>query len=342
MLAGEQARRGGHVHIGLRRHGINLKLLPPTGVTIHDLGDYKGLDPRLMSRIYSLIRLIRPNVVQTWMPQMDVVGGVAAILQSVPWLISERASEKAYERFQLQNWIRCRLARFAKAIAANSRCGKTYWRDVLNANFPVFEIANAVDVSAIGTISEKNPTVPDLEENKILVVGRLSPEKGLDVVIEAIRIIDKKWNIHVSIIGDGPLRPKLESHVRSVGLDDRISVLPYMAGWWELLKSARALVSMSRYEGRPNVILESMASGCPLIVSDIPAHREFLNEESAILVPSDNAAALAVAINSLLSEPAGARQRATRALRYVKGLTIQETADAYEHVYEQVMGCGKA
>jgi glycosyltransferase involved in cell wall biosynthesis len=112
---------------------------------------------------------------------------------------------------------------------------------------------------------------------------------------------------------------------------------PFQRDWWGLLKYASALVSMSRYEGQPNVVLEAMGARCPLVVSDIPAHREFLDEESAILVTPDNPALLAEAIISLLSDPVSAKRRAERAFRYVDGLTIQVAADAYDSVYEKII-----
>jgi glycosyltransferase involved in cell wall biosynthesis len=100
-----------------------------------------------------------------------------------------------------------------------------------------------------------------------------------------------------------------------------------------MLKPASALLSMSAYEGSPNVILEAMAAGCPLIVSDIAAHREFLDQDKAIFVPRDDSAALIDAVHCLLTDPLAARKRADLARASVSELTVGRAAELYEEVY---------
>src|SRR5262249_21948974 len=114
-------------------------------------------------------------------------------------------------------------------------------------------------------------------------------------------------------------------------------IVPYRANWWGLLKTCTALINASRFEGQPNVVLEAMAAGCPLIVSDIPEHRAILDNESALLVPPENAAALAHALVSLLSNSDAAVRRACRAYERVAGATIDCIADQYERVYASVL-----
>lgn len=337
MLAAEQFRRGWSVHVGIRQGGGHLETLQTSGVIVHLLGDHRGINPLLLVSINALIKRTKPDVVQTWLPQMDIVGGLASLWNSVPWVVSERASRLAYQGMRLRTWARCRLARYANAVVANSSNGVAYWREKLPPDARVFQVANAVDVAAIRNavsvrLAHSNGDMPN-----ILVVGRLAPEKAVDIIIQAIRFVPVEYNIRVLIIGEGSLREEIGINIGENGLDDRIFLLPYRSDWWGMLKDACALVSMSRFEGQPNVVLETMAAGCPLIVSDIPAHREFLDEDSAILVPVDNPSELAEAIVSLLGAPESARQRAERASSCVDGMTIQMAADAYESVYEKIL-----
>ncbi len=338
MLAAEQSRRGWCVHVGIRRGGVFEKSLCDSGVIVHFLGDHKGINSKLLVRINALIKQIKPDVVQTWLPQMDIVGGIAILWNGLPWVVSERASKLAYQSSRLYSWIRVSLVRYATAIVANSSNGAAYWRGVLPMDALVFQVANAVDVAAIRNAANVNIESSNsrLCEKYMLVVGRLAPEKAVDTVIKAVRLMPLTLSVSVLIIGEGPLREEIETSIIDAGIDERVSLSPYRQDWWGLLKSASALVSMSRIEGQPNVVLEAMAAGCPLIVSDIPEHREILSDDSAIFVPVDDSAELAASIKNLLSDPDAARKRAEQARSYVDGLTIQLAADAYESVYTKV------
>lgn len=339
MLATEQSRRGWSVHVGIRRGGVNEGLLRSSMVTVHSLGDHRGVNPILLVRIGALIKQIKPDVVQTWLPQMDIVGGTAALLNSAPWIVSERSNGFSIQEFKFQAWVHHRLVRYANAVVANSSNGAEYWRRVLPMDALVFQVANAVDVDVIRNMVTANNESINLSRCKmnILVVGRLIPRKGIDTVIKAVSLMPLTLSVRVLIIGEGPLRGEIEGSIKDAGIDERVSLLPYRQDWWGLLKSASALVSMSHFEGQPNVVLEAMAAGCPLIVSDIPEHREILNGNSAIFVSPNNPAALAAAMISFFSDPASARQRAERASVFVEGMTIQAAADAYELIYEKVI-----
>lgn len=339
MLACKQSMSGWNVHVGIRRGGVYEEALRNSGVVVHLLGDHKGINPRLLVGINALIKRIKPDVVQTWLPQMDIVGGIASLWNSVPLIVSERSNGFFFQNFKFQAWVRRRLVRYASGVVANSSNGAAYWREMLATDARIFQVANAVDVAAI-RIAVPVSRWPSNSNNglrDILVVGRLIPAKALNTIIQAVRLVPVIHDVRVLIIGEGPLREEIEVSISVAGLNDRISLLPFRADWWGLLKNASALVSMSRYEGHPNVVLETMAAGCPLIVSDIPAHREFLDEKSAIMVTPDNPTMLAEAIISILSDPVSARQRAKQAAMHVAGLTIQATADAYELVYKKVI-----
>lgn len=341
MLAVEQAKRGWDVHIGLRRSGVHANLLLNSNVVVHQLGDLRGASIKLFVRIQSLIRALKPDLVQTWLPQMDVVGGAAALYCSAPWVVSERTSRLAYQKKRFYCWVRVCLVRHANAVVANSLSGACYWRELLPADALISQIPNAVDVAAIRSVasatnSERLNSKPG--ENIFLVVGRLTNEKAIEIIVKAVPLIP--ITSRVLIIGEGPLREEIKCSIRNAGVEDRVSLSPYKSAWWGLMKGACALVSMSRIEGQPNVVLEAMVAGCPLIVSDIPEHREILDERSAILVPPENPSALAAAMISLMAEPELARQRAECASDCVDHLTVQRAADAYQSIYEKVLSGG--
>jgi len=333
MLAVEQAKRGLKVHVGVRRGGMYEEPLRAHGVTVRLLGDCRGLNPILLVRIKAWLEEVRPDVVQTWLPQMDILGGVASLWRSVPWVLSERASAPAFRRSSGATWIRRALGRYAAAVIANSRAGAEYWRNTHPLESRVTIVSNAVDTDAIHAAVPLQSS-PD-RRKLLLVVGRLDHQKAVDVVLRAIALLPDDGDLRVLVLGDGPLRAQLAQLVEAQQLRSRVQMWPFQKDWWGLLKAADLLVSMSRYEGHPNVVLEAMAAGCPLVVSDIPEHREFLSEQSALLVPPEDSAALAAAIAAALADPPSCHARARSAADRVSGLTIQAAADAYQLIYGQ-------
>jgi len=103
------------------------------------------------------------------------------------------------------------------------------------------------------------------------------------------------------------------------------------------MKSAEALVFPSEFEGRPNVVLEAMACKCPLVVSDIPAHREFLDETMVFFTDPCDPAKTAAAIRQLLAEPQRTRAKTETAWNAVQHYSLQTMARAYERVYRDIL-----
>jgi glycosyltransferase involved in cell wall biosynthesis len=115
----------------------------------------------------------------------------------------------------------------------------------------------------------------------VLYAGRMDAGKNVEGVLAALSHLGDAVPFVAVICGDGPRRPRLERMACEMGIAHRTVFKGYVDNLWELLRRADAFVSLSRFEGCPNVVLEAMACGCPLIVSDIPAHREMLDERSA-------------------------------------------------------------
>jgi glycosyltransferase involved in cell wall biosynthesis len=105
---------------------------------------------------------------------------------------------------------------------------------------------------------------------------------------------------------------------------------------WDLMSCADAFVSLSRFEGCPNAVLEAMACGCPVVVSDIPAHREMLDESSARFADPDDTAKAAAELKATLMSGDGGRARVARAL--AAGRPVEATARLYEQLYLSLLG----
>lgn len=333
MLVAEQVRTGASVHVGLRRLGVHSTRAVNAGAHLHELGDYKSLDPRLLRSLLRLIGHVRPSIVQTWLPQSDVMAGIAALVTRVPWIMTERSSPALEPSYSVEHLLRHQLARLSSAIVANSQAGAGFWKAVYTRGPMIAVVPNAIDLGAIrACVVEGAKSGGD---DLVLSVGRLVASKGHEVVVEAWSQVEHA-GVTLHIIGDGPMRSVIQLLAgRTKGKD--VELLPFNRDWWRELHRTLVLVSMSHYEGSPNVVLEAMAAGVPLVVSDIPEHREILDETCALLVPVGDSLAAARAIGSCLTDRLAAQTRAATALRRVNGLTIAAAAGAYEEVYSRVL-----
>lgn len=338
LLALEQMRKGIDVHVATRRGGHHEQAMRDHGVAIHYLGDLRYAHPLLFGRLWSVIKTINPDIVQTWLPQMDIVGGLVAKAAGKPWVLSERNSKKAFTRPPRSVWwLRRQIARLASLIVANSQAGYDYWLEHIGKSDRLATISNGLDLAGIRVAQPLGVPGAGPDGDNFLLVGRLLPHKSPQTLVRALDIVHQHYPARALIIGDGPLREELEGLIRDSGLADSVSVVPYQTEWWGHLKTAVALVSMSQYEGQPNVVLEAMAAGCPVIVSDIPMHREILDESTAVLVPVGDAAALADAMISLIAHRDEAHRRAELAQQSVARMNMDNVARNYELLYERAL-----
>jgi glycosyltransferase involved in cell wall biosynthesis len=336
-LARELVLAGWDVHIAVIHGGPNLERLVASGATVHRIHAFGNHDPLILGRLLRIIRAIRPDVVQCWLLQMEVAGGVAASLSSTPWVFSERSAPAAY-RPSLKTWLRVKIASWSTAIVSNSSIGDRYWQTRARARVKRYVIPNGLPLDEIAAAPVASRDVGDVRSDwpLVLTAGRFEPEKNIDVLVRAIRLVSETRSVQALFCGDGSLRGSIAGLVDDEGLGDRIRLLGHVGNLWSLMKRADVLVSASAFEGSPNVILEAMACGCPLVVSDIPAHRELLDDQTAIFVNPSSPRELADAMTALLRDPASACERARRAHAQVQRYSVAAVAKQYAAVYRDI------
>lgn len=337
-LARELAELGLDIHVGYLRDGPNLKLLEGTSVTLHRLPVSGSHDLRLPWLLRRLLRDVKPHVVQTWLPQMDVLGGLLARLAAIAWVLSERSASAAY----LSGWkIRARkiIGRRATAIVANSSEGLEYWRDASSSTIRR-TIRNIVPLEAIADSAfapqERFERLP-AGARLIVAAGRLQAEKNWEVFIDALNIaLGTLPDVHAVIFGDGTLRHSLQERIARSPFANRIRLNGYTDDLWKWLNLASCYVSVSHFEGSPNVVLEALACQLPIVVSDIPAHRELLSESSAEFVSPHSAEAVASAVIKVFNDDETMTRRAHDSLRVVRQWSGGAIASAYVDLYLEI------
>lgn len=324
-VSSELARRGHHVLVAFSHNGTNP--WRADGVSLVHLRQRSSWDPRLLARSAALMRAWRPDVVQSWGVQMDIVLGMLQVFSRRRWILREPTTGVFYER-GLKAKVRCALARSsASLVVANSGGGLEYWNRCAPRVKSVL-VANAIDVEAIDRAEPREfPLRPS-----ILFVGRLEQSKNVDVLLDAVVLLFREHPGQLVVCGDGADRARLETLARARGLAGSVVFTGYTESPWSYMKGADLFVSLSRFEGSPNAVLEAFAAGVPVLLSEIDAHREIADERSAWFTPID-AAACATAMREILFASGERQKRVEEARRRACRMSIAATADDFERVY---------
>lgn len=328
-LAGALSGAGADVHVAHLKGGPLLDRARMSGASLHRLDVASSYDPRALLQLRALIRSLVPDVLQTWLLHADVVGGLVAQHCRVPWVLAERSSAAMYAQ-GLKFGLRARIGSRANAIVANSAGGAAYWRQV-GYQGRLCVIGNIVEARVGLASTERAPA-------DIVAVGRLSDEKNFPLLFEALEHLGASREVpRVELLGEGPLRCQLQARIdASAVLAGRVRLQGHVDDVPARLAAARLFVSLSRFEGTPNAVLEAAAAGRPLVLSDIPAHRELVGDDGAVFVSDNDAATVAAGIAVVLDDPAAALERTRRASARLGDATAERVARAYLDLYQSL------
>jgi len=326
---------GWDVHVGHVGGGPNLERVRASGARVHRVAAASSYDPRLVPRMLRLIREVRPLAVQTWLPMMDIVGGAAALLARVPWIVSERC-DSVFEPSHTKIRLRRQIARGAAAVVSNSSAGNAYWLRRIGPDRCAV-IPNALPIEEIDAAPAAQrarlsipPDVPLLR-----FVGRLDPQKNIAALLDALEVVVAKSDAHALLLGRGSLESEVERRLEGAPLAGRVVAPGFVADPWSWMKSAALFVSVSLWEGMPNTVMEAMAARCPVVVSEIPNHREILDDASARFVPTGDVPAIAEAILAGLGED-GRAERVAAARAHAETWSIEAVARRWAAFYESL------
>lgn len=329
---------GWDVHVALLFGGTNVTSLTANDVKIHHIPYCSHYDPLIVARLFSIIRKVQPDIVQTWLPMMNILGGMTCSLAKIPWILSERNSALAYPP-TWKNSLRRLLALRASAIVANSSSGVDFWRLQLEKRVPLHIIHNAIPIDEVRSVPcftwkerEINP-----KHKIILYAGRLEKQKNIENLVIALDQVVSKVQATAYLCGEGPLWSKTDLLIKELGIEDRVFLVGYKSNVWSWMRSADVFVSVSFYEGCPNTVMEAIASGCPVVVSEIPAHREFLDEKTAVFVNPNDPEDIAAALMYALSDQVSVLCRSRLAEQIASQWSVDSMVHKYQSLYSDII-----
>ena len=179
---------------------------------------------------------------------------------------------------------------------------------------------------------------------RILFVGRLHPQKGLDTLVQALALLRARLHhpVVLRLVGEGPAEHELRRLAHRLGVSDLVDFAGRQEDVTPHLDDADVFALPSRAEGLSNALLEALAAGLPAVVSDIPGNRTVVADgRTGLVVPVDDAAALASALERLLTDDRlRTRLGAAGRLAVEQGYGFDRVAAQYVDLYASVLAAG--
>ncbi|WP_297633621.1 glycosyltransferase family 4 protein [uncultured Clostridium sp.] len=175
------------------------------------------------------------------------------------------------------------------------------------------------------------------ENNIILNIGRLTEQKGQDMLIDAWKLIDRK-NWKLKIVGEGELKGSFNKKISELSLDNSIEIIPPTKTIDKIYKSADFFVLSSRWEGLPMVLIEAMEFGLPCVSFDCETgpRQLIIDGKNGFLVEANNVEKLAEKINCLIEDKEKIKKMAIEAKLKANEFKIENIMPKWNELIEKI------
>ena len=208
---------------------------------------------------------------------------------------------------------------------------------------PVASVPKGVDTKLFHPEGPNRRGALGLDGKRVVVsVSRLVPIKNMRLLVDAMRqVVDGMPNAHLLIVGDGPELHALRRRVEELGLVESVTFAGYIpqAETPPYYRTGDVFALSSEFDNSPNVLLEAMACGLPVVSTDVGGVREFVDPaRGSVLVPAGDARALAASLSRWLSSPDNARSSGDHNRRFVvENFSWRRSALRLLEVYREVL-----
>jgi glycosyltransferase involved in cell wall biosynthesis len=294
-------------------------------------------------KFWKLCRIIRkeqPAILQCYLFHANIAGRIAGKLCGIRHIISGQRNIDPWRKWY-HTLIDRITAPLAQAVISNTRAGKD--RLVEIEKIPekkITVIPNCVEAPVIPGSFRRSEVrkilgIPE-DAFVILNIGSLAKKKGQEALINAFLIIaDRYKKSHLVICGSGPLRDTLLGKIMSSLYSQRIHLLDFRKNILELYLAADLFVLSSLWEGMPNVVLEAMAAGLPVLATNTGGIPEMIEDKkNGFIAPAATAEAVSEKLSFILENTHLLPAVGEKAVETVKeGFSVQKMVRSLENFY---------
>jgi len=299
--------------------------------------------------VFELVRKLREKGISllcTHNYKANLIGLLASKISSVPHVAFLRGWTAEDFRVRIYERLDRLALRYAQRVACVSGAQAKQIARVRGGRSAPVVIPNAITLT----------TQPDFEfdkcalrrglgipENAFVIgaMGRLSPEKGHRFLLNAAGIaVEQVPNLYLAVLGDGPERQLLEARRDRLKLEDRVTLPGFQRNVIDWMRACDVIANPSLTEGMPNVLLEAMSLGTPIIATEVGGVPEMItHRESGILVPPANPATLSEAIAELYLRPELRLKLASGAWKAAQRYSQKNQSEKLRELYADALGC---
>jgi L-malate glycosyltransferase len=265
-------------------------------------------DRIVITALTQVVDVVKPDVIQTHAVKSHFLARLAGLHRRAPWVAFHHGYTWPDARARLYNQLdRWSLRGAAKVLTVSDPFRRQLIargvsaeriETVHNAIRPDWAEEARQPEHAAALRAELN-IAPD--RDVVLVVGRLSREKDHLTLLDALQLLRGRFQPHLLIVGDGPERSRIEKSIAALGLSGDVTLTGQQSSAEPYYGIANLAVLSSRSEGSPNVLLEAMAAGVPLVATAVGGVPEIATDgETALLVQPGDSRALAESMARLL------------------------------------------
>lgn len=321
-----------HHIVTLKEKGALAEEFSRSGITVHTVNMKHLLDWNTYSHLLQIIKNIQPNIILTYLLHADIIGRI--FLQrrlSVPIIPFLRTTyNHAQYRFaRILEWLTRGMVRH---YLANSAAVKNFYVKKIGIqpkNITVIE--NGLDTNLYKQANAtKIATDLHLPSDHFVItsVANFFPNKGHAFLLAAFeKVFQTYQNVILLLVGDGPEKSRLKMHIQNYRSKNNIFFLGVRRDVPDILKGSDCFVLPTAFEGMSNALLEAMATGLPVITTDIPENRELIEDKhNGILVPIQNSKALEEALLFLHDHPEERKRLGNNAQTFIQqSFSLEET-----------------
>jgi len=315
------------------------KQLKEYKIPVYYLGKHKGLDLRMIPRLYHLFRTFKPDIVHTHLYALRNAI-IPIILSRIPLRFHtlHNIAYKETDRIgRVINWIAFHFCKVIP-ISISQEVAKTTY-DLYHIKTPIIYngiLVNCFQLKKNIRFSYRKKENLKESDTIFLHIARFSPQKNHRLLIKAFgQAVNQYPNLKLLLVGDGELRSKMEKIVKEEKLEQGIYFLGSRQDIPELLTTCDIFILSSDWEGTPMTILEAMAAGKPIIATAVGGTPELVeNGVTGLLVPPKDAQALAEAMLRLANNPILREKMEREGKKNVlERFDIKQIARQYEELY---------